>query len=37
VAVWNPATVIVLSAEVGSIAFIVGVTFFFQSRKRNFI
>jgi hypothetical protein len=37
VAVWNSATVIVLSAEVGSIAFIVGVTFFFQSRKRNFI
>jgi ABC-2 type transport system permease protein len=37
VAVWNSAAVIVLSAEVGSIAFIVGVTFFFQSRKRNFI
>ncbi len=37
VAVWNAAAIIVLSAELGSIAFIVGLTFFFQSRKRNFI
>ena len=37
VAVWNAASIIVLSAELGSIAFIVGLTFFFQSRKRNFI
>ena len=37
VAVWNPAALIVLSAELGSIAFIVGLSFFFQSRKRNFV
>jgi hypothetical protein len=37
VAIWNPAAIIVLSAELGSIAVIVGVAFFFQSRKRNFI
>jgi ABC-2 type transport system permease protein len=37
VAVWNPATLIVLSAEVGLIVFIVAVAFFFQSRKRDFI
>ena len=37
VAVWNAAAVTVLSAELGSIAFIVGLTFFLQSRKRNFI
>jgi ABC-2 type transport system permease protein len=36
-AVWNQAALVVLSAELGSIAFIVGVAFFFQSRKRNFI
>jgi ABC-2 type transport system permease protein len=37
VAVWNAAAIIVLSAELGSIAFIVALAFFFQSRKRNFI
>ena len=37
VAVWNPAEFIVLSAELGSIAFIVGLALFFQSRKRDFI
>jgi ABC-2 type transport system permease protein len=37
VAVWNPAALIVLSAELGSIVSIVGLAFFFQSRKRNFI
>jgi ABC-2 type transport system permease protein len=36
-AVWNPAALIILSAELGSIAFIVGLSFFFQSRKRDFI
>lgn len=35
--VWNSAAFIVLSAEIGLIAFIVVVAFFFQSRKRNFI
>jgi ABC-2 type transport system permease protein len=35
--VWNPAAFIVLSAEIATIAFIVAVAFFFQSRKRNFI
>jgi hypothetical protein len=37
VAVWNPATIITLLAELGSVALIVGVTLFFQSRKRDFI
>jgi hypothetical protein len=37
VAVWNPAALIVLSVELGSIAFIVGLAFLFQSRKRDFI
>jgi ABC-2 type transport system permease protein len=37
VAVWNPAALIVLSVEVASIVFIVGIAFFLQSRKRNFI
>jgi ABC-2 type transport system permease protein len=37
VAVWNPAALTVLSAELGSIVFIVGLAFFLQSRKRNFI
>ena len=37
VAVWNPTVFMVLSAELGSIAFIVGVALFFQSRKRDFI
>jgi ABC-2 type transport system permease protein len=35
--VWNPAALIVLSAEIALIAFIVAVAIFFQSRKRNFI
>jgi ABC-2 type transport system permease protein len=35
--VWNRAAFIVLSAEIGLIAFIVVVAFFFQSRNRNFI
>ncbi len=37
VAVWNSAALIVLSAELGSIASIVGLAFFLQSRKRDFI
>ncbi len=37
VAVWNPTVFMVLSAELGSIAFIVGLALFFQSRKRDFI
>jgi ABC-2 type transport system permease protein len=37
VAVWNPAIVTVLCAELGSIGLIVGLTFFFQSRKRDFV
>jgi hypothetical protein len=37
VAVWNVAAITVLSAELGSIAFIVGLTILLQSRKRNFI
>lgn len=37
VAVWNTAAITVLSAELGSVAVIVGLTFFLQSRKRNFI
>ncbi len=37
VPVWNPASVIVLSGELGLIALIVAVSLFFQSRKRNFI
>jgi hypothetical protein len=37
VAVWNSTVLTVLSAELGSIALIVGLATFFQSRKRNFI
>ena len=37
VAVWDPAVLTVLSAELGLCALIVGVAFFFQSRKRSFI
>jgi ABC-2 type transport system permease protein len=37
VAVWNPAALTVLSVEFGSIAAIVGLAFFLQSRKRDFI
>lgn len=37
VAVWSPAALIVLSVELGSIASIVGLAFFLQSRKRDFI
>jgi hypothetical protein len=37
VAVWNSAVLTVLSAELGSIALIVGLVIFVQSRKRNFI
>ncbi len=37
VAVWNSAALTVLSVELGSIAFIVGLAFFLQSRKRDFI
>lgn len=36
-AVWNSAVLVTLSAELGSIALIVGVTLFLQSRKREFI
>jgi ABC-type Na+ efflux pump permease subunit len=37
VAVWNAPAVTVLCAELGSIVFIFALTFFFQSRKRDFI
>jgi len=37
VAVWNAAVLRFLSAEVGVVAVIVGVTFLLQSRKRDFI
>jgi ABC-2 type transport system permease protein len=37
VAVWNRAALIVLLVELGSIASIVGIAFFLQSRKRDFI
>jgi ABC-2 type transport system permease protein len=37
VAVWNAAALNVLSVELASIASIVGLAFFLQSRKRNFI
>jgi hypothetical protein len=37
VAVWNSAALTVLSVELGSIASIVGLAFFLQSRKRDFI
>jgi ABC-2 type transport system permease protein len=37
VAVWNSAALAVLAVEVGSIASIVGLAFFLQSRKRDFI
>jgi hypothetical protein len=37
VAVWNPAALTVLSVELASIASIVGLAFFLQSRKRDFI
>jgi ABC-2 type transport system permease protein len=36
-AVWNSAEIIVLCSELGAIAFIVAVTLFLQSRKRDFI
>ncbi len=36
-AVWNRAAVTVLRAELGLIALTVALTFFFQSRKRDFI
>jgi len=37
VAVWNPTTLIVVSGELGTIFLIAAVTFFFQSRKRDFV
>ncbi|MGH9655819.1 MAG: hypothetical protein ACRD4Q_12000 [Candidatus Acidiferrales bacterium] len=37
VAVWNQTAVFTLSAELGSIALIFGITLFLQSRKRTFI
>lgn len=37
VAVWNPTALMVVSGELGTIIFIAAVTFFFQSRKRDFI
>lgn len=37
VAVWNPAALAVLSAELGFVILIMGITFFLQSRKRDFI
>jgi ABC-2 type transport system permease protein len=37
VAVWDPAAITVLSTEIALCVLIVGVAFFFQSRKRNFI
>jgi ABC-2 type transport system permease protein len=36
-AVWNSTEIIVLCCELGAIAFIVAVTLFLQSRKRDFI
>ena len=36
-AVWNSTEIIVLCSELGAIAFIVAVTLFLQSRKRDFI
>lgn len=35
--VWNPAALMVLAGELGTIALILGLTLFFQSRKRDFI
>jgi ABC-2 type transport system permease protein len=37
VAVWNSAALAILAVEVGSIASIVGLAFFLQSRKRDFM
>jgi ABC-2 type transport system permease protein len=37
VAVWNPAVRNVLFSELGLIAVLVGLTYFFQSRKRDFV
>jgi hypothetical protein len=37
VAVWNSAAITVLSVELGTIASIVGLALFLQSRKRDFI
>lgn len=37
VAVWSPAVITILLAEIGSIVFIVAITLFIQSRKRDFI
>lgn len=36
-AVWNPAAVIVLSAELGFVALVVAATLFVQSKKRDFV
>jgi ABC-2 type transport system permease protein len=37
VAVWDPVTVAVLAAEIAFCALIIGVAFFLQSRKRDFV
>jgi hypothetical protein len=37
VAVWNSTALTILSVELGLIASIVGLAFFLQSRKRDFI
>jgi hypothetical protein len=37
VAVWSPAVLRVLSAELGLIVLSLGLTFFFQSRKHDFV
>lgn len=37
VAVWNSTVLRILSSEVGLIVLVVGLTFFFQSRKRDFV
>jgi cytochrome bd-type quinol oxidase subunit 2 len=37
VAVWNPTVLAVLFSEIGLIALVVTLTFFFQSRKRDFV
>lgn len=37
VAVWNPTTLMVISGELATLILIAAVTFFFQSRKRDFI
>jgi hypothetical protein len=37
IAVWNSTAVTILSSEFGFIALILGLTFYLQSRKRDFV